>query len=98
MAKRTKIFSVSLPKEFEREFEHAAKQNGKSRSAVVGEALRSYFLGQGFMLSHYEFYTQSGHKRSGRWRETLRKLNHLAEQGKQGINLADFIKNDRQAH
>lgn len=109
MLKQTKILSVSLPQKAEKRLERFAEKRGKSRSAIVGEALRYYFLRQEFDLLSHDLSRrwkavhkdQAGKKKwSGfsTWKEILAKLNHLASQGSKNVNLANFIHHDRQAH
>lgn len=54
MPKQTKIVSVSLSPKVEDKLEKFAYKKGKSRSAVVGDALQYYFLRQEFNLLQQE--------------------------------------------
>lgn len=110
MSKQTKVLSISLSRRIEDRLEYFAEKIGKSRSAVVGDALRYYFLNEEFDLLQHDFFTKRGkivndtHRKKSKWagyntwEKILAKLNHLASQGKQEVNLADFVYHDRQAH
>lgn len=51
---KTKILSLSLPVKVENRLDKFAEKRGKSRSSVVADALRYYFLAQEFSLLQQE--------------------------------------------
>jgi metal-responsive CopG/Arc/MetJ family transcriptional regulator len=55
MYRRTETFSISLPPEMMIELEQARKQEHRTRSELVREALRRYFSDRGVSASIIEY-------------------------------------------
>lgn len=86
-------------REIQRNYKRILQKAREQKSPVF---LGSYGKAQAVLMDIEEFERLRGKKKRKQsekeWEELKKELDYLARQGKQNVNLAQFVRQDRQSH